>query len=81
MGRNSGFGKLNLGAENPMEISIIFPGILCPVPVSEFSSVRNLLSPALFTGLSVWDQVTGQETQLQTEPYHPLESSMLRDSS
>lgn len=41
MARNSGFGKLNLGAENRMEISIIFPGILCPVPVGEFSSVRE----------------------------------------
>lgn len=41
MGRNPGFAKLNLGAENPMEISIILPGILCPVSVSEFSSVRE----------------------------------------
>ena len=41
MGRNPGFAKLNLGAKNPMEISIILPGILCPVSVSEFSSVRE----------------------------------------
>lgn len=79
MGRNSGFGKLNLGAENPMEISIIFPGILCPVPVSEFSSVRE--TSFHLPSSQVSDQVTGQETQLETEPYHPLESSMLRDSS
>lgn len=41
MGRNPGFGKLNHGAENPMEISIIFPGILCPASVSDFSSIRE----------------------------------------